>query len=218
MLAIKGSILAVALAAALVAPASGQEKGASAQQTRSIDLDALIPRVSPGPGHEALQPLVGCWQVNKSMYIVTGTPEDPVTSEDMTTERHWIGDERYLQSTTTGFMGGMPYFRTGFLGYNTMEDRYEWITADNQTTILMSYYGSGEGTNIESREIIMSGSFTDPGVTSEANVGETVPMRTRIEILSDDRHVFELYFTPPGQPEMLADRMVFERIEQCDQP
>jgi hypothetical protein len=37
-------------------------------------------------------------------------------------------------------------------------------------------------------------------------------MRTVIHIESDDRHVFELYFTPPGGAEVLADRMIFTRV------
>jgi hypothetical protein len=37
-------------------------------------------------------------------------------------------------------------------------------------------------------------------------------MRTVISIESEDRHVFELYVTPPGGRELLADRKVYTRI------
>jgi hypothetical protein len=53
----------------------------------------------------------------------------------------------------------------------------------------------------------------DPGVTGEANVGKPIPMRTVIRIESNDRNVFEIYFTPPGRKEILADRMVFTRVK-----
>ncbi len=37
-------------------------------------------------------------------------------------------------------------------------------------------------------------------------------MRTVISIESQDRHVFELYVTPPGAREFLADQKVYRRI------
>lgn len=60
--------------------------------------------------------------------------------------------------------------------------------------------------------IDMAGSFSDLGLTGEQNVGKTIPMRTVIRVENRDRHVFEIYFTPPGRTEVLADRMVFTRM------
>jgi len=171
-----------------------------------VNMKALIERTSPGAGQEALQPLVGKWRVTKSSFWVTGTPEHPVISEAMTTERQWIADGRFLDDTTTGSMGGRPYFRTGMLGYNPMDKRYEWTTADNQTPIMMTYYGA-VGSAL-AQPIKMSGQFTDLGVAGEKNVGKNIPMRTEIKITNNDRHTFELYVTPPGEPERLVDRMV----------
>ena len=117
----------------------------------------------------------------------------------------------FLSDTTTGLAGGKLYFRSGMLGYNNMDKRYEWTTADNQTPIMMSYYSAkGSGT---SGPINMAGSFTDPGVTGDKNVGRTIRMRTTIRIVSSDRHIYQIFFTPPGKPEMLADRMIFDRIK-----
>ena len=116
-----------------------------------------------------------------------------------------------FSDTPQGQLGGKPYFRTGFLGYDSMDKRCEWVTADNQTPILMSYHaadGSGVAQSIE-----MTETFTDPGVTGEANVGKSVAMRTHIEIESNDRNTYDLFFTPPGGAEMLVDLMVFERAK-----
>jgi hypothetical protein len=60
----------------------------------------------------------------------------------------------------------------------------------------------------------MSGEFTDQGVLGEAIAGKTVGMRTVIRIEADDRHVIELYFTPPGDQERLMDRSVYSRIAE----
>ena len=165
----------------------------------------------PGAGQQALQPLAGMWRVEKSLYVAIGTPDHPVLSANMVTHREWIGDGRFLRDTTEGIIGGMPYFRTGFLGYNNIDRRYEWVTADNVTPTLMSYRAkTGSGVQMP---IDMAGSFSDLGLTGEQNVGKTIPMRTLIRVENNDRNVFEIYFTPPGGAEVLADRMVFMRVK-----
>lgn len=184
---------------------------ASEEPDAPSELPPMVQRALPGAGQHSLAPLAGTWAVEKSLYVAIGTPESPAVSTGMTTTRKWIGDGRFLHSTTRGTIGGQPYFRTGLLGYNNIDERYEWVTADNFTPLLMSYAadeGSGIGDPID-----MKGSFSDLGLTGEENVGKSIPMRTVIRIDDDDRHVFELYFTPPGGAEVLADRMVFTRIE-----
>ena len=183
----------------------------AARADKPAPVPPIVQRTAPGPGHKALEPLVGDWRVDKQLFVALGTPEHPANSEGMTTHRAWIGDGRFLHDVTRGSIGGQPYNRAGFLGFNTMDKRYEWTTADNVTPILMCYRAkTGSGIGLP---ITMTGTFTDPGVTGEANVGKSIPMRTVITIESPDRHVFELYFTAPGKPEILADRMVFTRIK-----
>jgi len=184
---------------------------ATAQQTAPASVPPMAQRAMPGPGQQALQPLAGTWRVEKSLYVAIGTPERPALGENMITRREWIADGRFLRDTTEGSFGGRPYFRTGFLGYNNMERRHEWVTADNFTPTLMSYRAA-KAAGIR-MPIDMAGSFSDLGVTGEQNVGKIIPMRTVIRIENDDRHVFEIYFTPPGRKEVLADRMVFTRMK-----
>jgi hypothetical protein len=58
------------------------------------------------------------------------------------------------------------------------------------------------------------GVFTDQGWLGEDVAGKPVTMRTVITIESDDRHVFELFFMPPGRAERLVDRKVYTRIKR----
>lgn len=58
----------------------------------------------------------------------------------------------------------------------------------------------------------MTGVFTDQGLIEEATVGKQISMRTIIAIESNDRHVIELYFTPPGGDEILIDSSVYTRL------
>jgi hypothetical protein len=84
------------------------------------------------------------------------------------------------------------------------------VTVDGANANMMIYLGaSGSGPQLP---ISMSGVFTDQGWLGEAMAGKSVPMRTVIRIESNERHVFELYFTPPGGTERLVDQKVYTRM------
>jgi hypothetical protein len=107
-------------------------------------------------------------------------------------------------------IAGAPYWRLGLLGYSTMDERYEWVTIDAANANMMIYRGEpGSGSALP---ITMSGTFTDQGVIGEETVGEQIGQRTVIEILDDDRHIIELYFTRPSGEELLADRSIYTRV------
>lgn len=188
-------------------PAFAQQKG---QGTPSSP-PPFVERGLPGPAHEALQPLVGTWRVEKSLYIAGGTPEKPLTSQDIICRRDWLADGRFLRDETQGKIGASPYWRLGLLGYSNMDKRYEWVTIDGLNANMMIYLGEpGSGSR---RPIVMTGTFTDQGLISKNTVGKPVKQRVVIRIEGDDRHVMELYFTPPGEAEILADRSVYTRMK-----
>jgi hypothetical protein len=93
-----------------------------------------------------------------------------------------------------------------------MDERYEWITVDATNANMMIYLGAPR--TAEQTPISMAGVFTDQGVLGEETVGKPVGMRTVIRIESEDRHVMELYLTPPGADELLADRSVYTRLAE----
>jgi hypothetical protein len=145
------------------------------------------------------------------IYATLGRSADapPITSDDIVTRRQWVAGGRYLEDTTEGTLAKSHYWRRGWLGYDNMAARYEWVTIDETNAGMMRYVsstGSGPQTRID-----LFGTFVDQGVAGEAFVGKTVPMRTLIRIESPDRHVIELYFTPPGKAEALATRAVYTR-------
>ena len=119
----------------------------------------------------------------------------PIVSRDVRTTRVWVADGQYLEDTTEGTVDGQPYWRRGWLGYSNLDRRYEWVTIAPRVPMMiyLGKPGSGAGLPIE-----VSGVFTDQGVVNEQTVGKPVGQRTVFRIESDDRHVSELYFTPPG--------------------
>jgi hypothetical protein len=134
----------------------------------------------------------------------------PLVSNDIRTNRAWTANHYYVEDTTEGTVAGQPYFRKGWLGYSNIDRRYEWVTI--APLVPMMFYlgkpGSGEKMPIE-----VTGTFTDQGVVSENSVGKSVVQRTVFRIESADRHVSELYFTPPGGKEQLAMRLVYTRTK-----
>jgi len=201
-----------ALAMALGAAQAQDRMAASASSAAaSTDMPPWVRRGLPGPGHAALASLAGTWRVQMGVYATLGRSADapPITSEDLVTRRQWVAGGRYLEDTTEGTLAKSRYWRRGWLGYDNMIARYEWITIDEANAGMMYYAsrsGSGPGTDID-----LLGTFVDQGVAGEAFVGKTVSMRTAIRIEGRDRHVIELYFTPPGSKEALATRAVYTR-------
>ena len=199
-----------AIVCVLAVPALAQKR-----RTRSTIQPAVPPWVQrgmPGAGHAALAPLVGSWRVELSIYGTMGRSPDlpPIVSHDIRTRRVWIADGQFIEDTTEGRVEGKPYWRRGWLGYSNLDRRYEWVTVAPRVP-MMIYLGKPESG--EQMPIEVTGVFTDQGVVSEQTVGKPVGQRTLIRIENNDRHVFELYFTPPEGKEQLAMRMVYTRIK-----
>ncbi|NKY87500.1 DUF1579 family protein [Nocardia veterana] len=162
-------------------------------------------------GHTRLDRLVGEWSVEKSTYVAGGTPDHPLVAHDTVSRWHWITKtgNNFLQEEVDGTLGDKPYYRQGALGYSPTDDRYEWSTVDSMTPMMMTYRGAKNSGS--AADIVMTGDFTDPGILGPANAGKTTPMRTVIRFESPDRTVMEIYFTPAGGAEVLADRVVLTR-------
>lgn len=198
------TFLTTAAAAAFGSPSSQ----AKAQTTGG--LPPFFTRGLPGPGHDAAKILAGKWRTSISLYMAVGSPDHPVISTDIVTTREWIDDGRFLQDTTTGMIGGMPYWRLGLLGYDNMASCYQWMTVDNVNAGMMIYQGArGSGAHFP---VNMTGTFVDQGVLGETYAGKTIGQRTEMIVKSPDEHVFNIYFTPPGEPERIADHNVYTRI------
>jgi quinol monooxygenase YgiN len=196
------------------APISAQNPDTQPETPKAVNTDVpkWVSRGLPGPGHAALEPLAGQWRVHYEVHATLGRSADepPLVSDDVTCKRAWVGGGRYLEDTTEGTVAGSPHWRRGWLGYSNMDKRYEWVTIDSTNSTMMIYLGEpGSGPK---QPINMTGVFTDQGVAGEAAVGKRVPMRTEINIESNDRHTFNLYFTPPAKTEVLAVRTVYTRV------
>jgi hypothetical protein len=174
---------------------------------------AMVRNGLPGEMHKRLDALVGEWDVEKSFYRILGTPERPLISKGLLCRRSWVAEtgNRHMQDVTQGILsGGAPCYRHGILSYWTMDKRYEWNTVDGLNSMMMTYKGK-PGSGRPSGDIVMTGQFTDQGMLGAAYIGKTIAQRTVIKIEPCDRHVIEMYFTPPGEKERLIDRSIYTR-------
>jgi hypothetical protein len=205
---VAAAALTLALLAFAQSPGYAQQASPAGQQT----VPAWAQRGTPSAGHVALAPLVGSWRVEQSVYGTMGRSPDlpPIVSHDIRTTRVWVADGQYIEDTTEGTVEGQVYWRRGWLGYSNIDRRYEWVTISPRVPMMIYLGKSGSG---EHMPIEVTGVFTDQGVVSEQTVGQPIVQRTVIRIENDDRHVFELYFTPPGGKEQLALRSVYTRIK-----
>lgn len=202
------AFLTAAATAAAATTLGGFSARSNAQSTGSAP--PFFTRGLAGPGHDMVKVLAGKWRVSISLYMALGTPDHPVTSTENITIREWIDGGRFLQDVTTGNIGGMPYWRQGLLGYDNMASCYQWMTIDGINAGMMIYQGAPEsGPHFP---INMTGTFVDQGVLGEAYSGKTIGQRTEIIVKNPDEHVFNIYFTPPGEPERIADHNVYTRI------
>lgn len=211
---LQGSLCVVAIAFSFSSCALAQSGAAETGLPSQSELPKWFSRGLPGPGHAVLEPLVGTWRVQMSFHGTLGRSPDqpPLVTDDLVSRRQRVAGGRYIEDTMEGTLNGSPVWRKGWLGYSTMDRRYEWVTIDPVNTTMMYFEGAPNSSG--QVPISMSGAFTDQGVAGEETVGKRVGMRTVIKIESDDRHIFELYFTRPGQKETLATRAVYTRLKE----
>jgi len=197
----RGLALAALLLAAAFLPSAATQAAAP----------GFVQRGLPGPFHAALEPLAGDWNVDKQIFIAIGSPAHPATSSGVVSHRTWVGGGKHLMDVTEGKVGGEAYYRLGVLGFSNVDHRYEWVTFDALNANQMLYYS--RPLKAPDGVLELRGVFTDQGLLGEAWAGKSIPMRTVIQIEGPDRHVIDLYFDPPGKPEILIDRSVYTRIK-----
>ncbi len=210
-------------AAALGAPLLTSTKGGAATADEVTDPLIQDPGVSTmyalgeaGAGHRLLEPLVGDW--NATMRIFAG-PGQVVTSLGMKSRKRAVLEGRQImEEIYEGTIAGVPHRKITMLGYNAVNQRYEFVTADNLDTQQMVYRGSRDPA---SGAIVMTSSYTQaafadivPGdgmsrssgkpASHRSIVGLEMTVRDVLAIHSTDRHTLQMYFTPSAGNEALG--------------
>jgi hypothetical protein len=150
-------------------------------------MNAWMEYMTPGPMHEMMSKTTGEWNVNTKLWM------DPA-GEPMETEGNAIVEMilggRYMQSTHTGTMMGMPFEGINLQGYDNATDEFTAIWIDNMGTGFSVSKGKyDEATN----SLNFKGSMLDPMTK------KNMDFRQVVKIIDDNHHIFEMYMNYNGQ-------------------
>lgn len=177
----------------------------------------------PAEAHHFLAPLAGEWNVVLHMYPGGGAI---VTSEGLKSRKRLILDGRQVfEEIYEGTIAGWPHRKVTMLGYNAINQRYEFVTADNFDTQQMAYQGArdensqvitmfADYTQAAYAEIVSGDELsraTGKPVSWRSIVGIQMTIRNVLSIPSADEHRLEMYFRPAAGEEVLGAKYLYRR-------
>jgi hypothetical protein len=154
--------------------------------------------MTPGRAHELLASHAGEW---KSVTTYWMDPSAPPQTMEGTTKNEMIMGGRYLKSTHSGEMMGMPFEGMSLEGYDNAKKEFTSVWIDN----------FGTGTSIstgkydkETNSIIYKGTVYEP------MQGKDVTIKQVVKYIDKDHHTIEMY-TVDGEQETKTMQIAFTR-------
>ena len=143
---------------------------------------------TPGIAHQALEPLVGEWNVEVKTWM---TPDAPPVASKGTAKSNWTLKGRFVQQEFSGDFMGQPFHGISFTGYDNVREKYRSVWIDDMSTTMVVSEGDADD---DGKVITLGGSYAC------AMTGEKDKATTQIyRILSHDRHVFEMHDPARGE-------------------
>jgi len=178
-----GSTLVVA--GALLAGLAWADDKASSQKL-DPKLEEMMKKAeaacTPGPAHQALEPLVGDWNAEVKMWM---DPEAPPAITKGTAKCTWALKGRFVQQGFSGEFMGKPFHGICFTGYDNVRQKYRSVWIDDMSTTLVTSEGDADAGG----KVITFGGNYACAMTGEKNKATTQIYR----ILGHDKHVFEMH-------------------------
>lgn len=199
------ALLAVALFCVGAILVSGfsfqQEKEPQATGTEETPDAMMTKSAQPGEHHARLKAMVGTWKMAGKSWM---TPAMEPALWDGVSKKKMILGGRFLHEEISSEMMGQPFTGIGIVGYDNLQGKYQWIWMDDMSTGLMI----SEGTCDESgKTLTLVGEYMDP---MTANMQT---MKTVVGIISENKHIFEMYMKGPDGAEFKNMEISYERGE-----
>lgn len=154
---------------------------------------------NPAPEHKKLDTFVGEWEGEVKMWMEPGA--SPMEARG-TIKREWVLGNRFVSEEVEA-AGEMGRFEgLGFMGYNTLENKYESFWIDDQMTFMVM----GAGNYDESAK-----TFTFEGECPNPFTGKRTKSRHVIDVSDPERHVMTGYGTGPDGKEFKNLEGIFEK-------
>jgi hypothetical protein len=157
---------------------------------------------APGPNHKFLEPLIGSWHATTRFWMDPSTPGDTSSG---TSECKWILGGRFASEEVSGTAMGMPFHGMGITGYDNYNQKFFNIWLDEMATTYMICSGQADSTG---KIITMTGSYDDYMTGKKSK-----PFKSITRIISNDKHVYEMYDTTPEGKEFKNFEATYTRVK-----
>jgi hypothetical protein len=159
----------------------------NAQDEMSADQKAWMDYMTPGPMHELMAKSVGEWNTKITFWM---EPDgEPMVSEGKAVVEMILGG-RYMKSTNTGPMMGMPFEGINLQGYDNATGEFTAVWIDNMGTGI----SVSTGTYDDGAKILnFKGTMIDPVSGKELHYRQTV------QLVDDNHQVFEMFMQKDGK-------------------
>lgn len=153
----------------------------------SDDMKAMMAAATPGESHQMLAKSAGTWTGTVTMWMQPGAP--PTVSQAQATNEMIMGG-RYLKSSNSGNVMGMPFEGVGITGYDNVKKQFVNSWVDNMGTGIMTMSGTWDAA---SKSIVYTGSAVDPVS------GKDMPFREVWTYVDNDHQIMEMYSQMGGK-------------------
>jgi hypothetical protein len=143
---------------------------------------------TPGPAHKALDALVGNWKTEVKCW---GEPGGAPNVSQGTAKTSWILNGRFLEEEFHGDMMGKPFTGRSLMGYDNVKQTFNTVWVSDMQTGMFTSEGKGENGN---KVITLEGKSNCP-----ATGRKDIPMKTVFRVISQDKHVFEMFDGSRGE-------------------
>jgi len=170
--------------------------------TEPADSDMCSQMGSVVDAHKKLEPFVGTFKAQVKLWMGPGEPQ--VSTGAITNSLDLDG--RFLKQVYRGDQtdGPFPSFEgRGFLGYNTVDRKYEGFWIDNASTVMQ----------IEAGDVDESGTvWTMHGEMTDPQSGRRMKKRSVITLKDNDHHSMAMFFAASDGTEMKGMEIHYERV------
>ena len=183
-------------------PVERTEKDASQPDTRSdaeSQVETFVRHAMPGEHHKLLGKMAGSWNMAVKYRM---SADSPVVESQGTSERKWILGNRFVLEEFDGGSLALPFKGLAIYGYDAFEKKYTSVWVDTTNTAMTTSAGTCQE---DCKVIAFVGRHGDPWS------GIKKPSRGVTRLVSDDRHVLELYEPGAGGKEFKVLEIVYTR-------
>ena len=197
---VRGVVVIGAIAGSLgVAVAQQSDKPKEMTPQERAAMEAWMKVATPGEGHKVLEPMVGSWDVQMTMWQAPGAPAQVSkgVSEDT-----WVLGGRFVRESVHSEFNGMPFEGLGYTGYDNYKRQYVGSWMDTMGTMMMTMTGSADA----SGKVITATSTMDDVMS-----GKKITVRQVTRIVDANKHVFEMFGPDPTGSEFKMMEAVYTR-------